>query len=100
MKHNLIKILSLLFIVIWVNFYSLIARAGGVESLMKYASPEGTMSNVTKGAIVKDQQGGYMTGGSVILRGPRPQTLQPLVIQLLNLLMMLVLVLLIFVLVA
>ena len=81
MKHNLIKILSLLFIVIWVNSYSLIARAGGVESLMKYASPEGTMSNVTKGAIVKDQQGGYMTGGSVILRGPRPQTLQPLVIQ-------------------
>lgn len=57
MKHNLIKILSLLFIVIWVNSYSLIARAGGVESLMKYASPEGTMSNVTKGAIVKDQQG-------------------------------------------
>jgi hypothetical protein len=55
--------------------------ASGIDKLMNYASPGGTMSNVTKGAIVKDQQGGYMTGGSILLRGPKPKTLQPLVIQ-------------------
>jgi len=82
MKHNLmIKILPLLLTVIVINFYSMIVQASGVESLMKYASPDGTMSNVNKAEIVNDQQGGYMTGGSVILRGPRPQTLQPLIIQ-------------------
>ncbi len=53
----------------------------GIDALVKYASPDGSMSNVTKGAIVKDQQGGYMTGGSILLRGPRPKTLQPLVVQ-------------------
>ncbi len=55
--------------------------AGGIDNLMKFTSQEGTMSNVTKGAIVKDQLGGYMTGGSIMLRGPQPKTLQPLVIQ-------------------
>jgi hypothetical protein len=54
--------------------------ASGIEKLMKY-SREGTMSNVSKGAIIKDQTGGYMTGGSVLLRGPRPKVLQPLVVQ-------------------
>ena len=53
----------------------------GIDALVKYASPDGAMSNVSKGAIVKDQQGGYMTGGSILLRGPRPKTLQPLVVQ-------------------
>lgn len=55
--------------------------ASGIDKLMKYASPDGTMSNVNKGAIIKDQQGGYMTGGSILLRGPRPKTLQPLTVQ-------------------
>lgn len=53
----------------------------GIDALVKYASPAGSMSNVSKGAIVKDQHGGYMTGGSILLRGPRPKTLQPLVVQ-------------------
>jgi len=55
--------------------------ASGIDKLMKYASPDGSMSNVNKAAIINDQQGGYMTGGSVILRAPRPKTLQPLTIQ-------------------
>ncbi len=57
------------------------ANASGIDKLMKYAAPEGTMSNVNKSAIIKDQQGGYMTGGSIISRGPKPKTLQPMVIQ-------------------
>jgi conjugative transfer pilus assembly protein TraH len=53
----------------------------GIDELVKYATPDGSMSNLTKGAIVKDQQGGYMTGGSILIRGPRPKTLQPLLVQ-------------------
>ncbi len=54
----------------------------GIEKLMKYASPSSDkMSNVSKAAVIKDQQGGYMTGGSILLRGPKHQTLQPLVMQ-------------------
>jgi hypothetical protein len=55
--------------------------ASGVESLMKYTSQDGSMVNVNKAGIIKDQQGGYMTGGSVILRGPKPRTLQPITMQ-------------------
>ncbi len=57
------------------------SNASGIDKLMKYASPDGAMSNINKSAIIKDQQGGYMTGGSIIIRGPKPKTLQPLVIQ-------------------
>ncbi len=64
-----------------ISLQSTPSFAGGIDKLMKYASPDGTMSNVNKGAIIKDQQGGYMTGGSVLLRGPKPKTLQPLTIQ-------------------
>jgi hypothetical protein len=77
MHKNLIKILSLILIV--AN--SSLAFASGVEKLMKYATPAGSMSNINKGAIINDQQGGYVTGGSAILRAPRPITLQPLVVQ-------------------
>ena len=53
--------------------------ASGIEKLLNYS--EGSMSNVNRAAIVKDQAGGYMTGGSVLLRGPKPKTLQPLIVQ-------------------
>ena len=39
------------------------------------------MSNLNKAAIIQDQHGGYMTGGSLIIRGPRPKELQPLTVQ-------------------
>lgn len=53
----------------------------GIDSLMKFASPDGTMSNINAPAIVKDQAGGYMTGGSILMRGPKPIELQPLSVQ-------------------
>lgn len=53
----------------------------GIDSLVKYASPEGTMSNHNSPAIIKDQSGGYMTGGSILLRGPRPKELSPMHVQ-------------------
>ncbi len=81
--YYLSKILILAIIIISIiNIYcSTAVYAGGVDSLMKFASPKGTMVNVNKATIIKDQQGGYITGGSVILRGPKPKTLQPLLIQ-------------------
>ena len=54
----------------------------GIESLVKYVTDDGAMVNVNRPDIIKDQQGGYMTGGSVLLRGAPPKTLQPLVVQL------------------
>lgn len=67
-------------IFITLILYSNFAAASGIEKLMKY-SQDGTMSNVNSAAIVNDQNGGYMTGGSILMRGPRPKTLQPVVIQ-------------------
>ena len=55
--------------------------AAGIANLMKYAGQDGAMVSDNKAAIINDQQGGYMTGGSILLRGPRPKTLQPLVVQ-------------------
>ena len=76
MKNKLIKLILIIAV-----FNSCTAFASGIDKLMKYASPDGSMSNVNSAAIINDQQGGYMTGGSVILRAPRPKTLQPLTIQ-------------------
>ena len=55
--------------------------AGGIDNLAKYFENGGSMTNVTKSAVVKDQQSGYITGGSLIMRGPPPKTLNPLLIQ-------------------
>lgn len=53
----------------------------GIDGLIEYASQGGSMSNYNGPAIVKDQQGGYLSGGSLIIRGPRPKELTPLSIQ-------------------
>ena len=78
MKKSLLR---LIFALSTVAFGSHVTFASGIDKLMKYAAPSGSMSNVNSAAIIKDQQGGYMTGGSVILRAPRPKTLQPLTTQ-------------------
>lgn len=58
------------------------AQAGGLDGFLKYASQGGSMTSINKGAVISDQRAGYMTGGSIITRGPRPMDLQPLGIQL------------------
>ena len=72
------RALLLTLLIIWEASNSL---ASGIDKLMKYAVPDGAMGNINKGAIIKDQQGGYMTGGSMLIRGAKPKTLQPLLIQ-------------------
>lgn len=53
----------------------------GMENLMNFAAQDGSLSNHTAPAIIKDQQGGYLSGGSLIIRGPRPKELSPITIQ-------------------
>jgi conjugative transfer pilus assembly protein TraH len=76
---NTAKTTLTIIVVIMLNVSNILAS--GIDKLMKYATPDGAMSNVNKAAIINDQQGGYMTGGSILLRGPKPKTLQPLILQ-------------------
>jgi len=57
-------------------------QAGGLDGFLKFAGQGGSMTSINKGAVISDQRAGYMTGGSIISRGPRPMDLQPLGIQL------------------
>lgn len=56
--------------------------AGGLDNFMKFGAQGGSMTSINKGAVISDQKAGYMTGGSIISRGPRPMDLQPLGVQL------------------
>lgn len=56
-------------------------QASGLANLMQYAQRNGTMTNINKGKVVSDQRAGYVTGGSIISRGPKPETLRPLIVQ-------------------
>ena len=56
------------------------AYAGGIDQLRDYYSSRGGMSNHTKPSSFKDQRAGYISGGSLVLRGPRPAHLQPLTV--------------------
>jgi hypothetical protein len=72
MNKNILFLISL---ILSSNTYA------AIDKLLEYVSPDGSMSNVNAPAIIKDQAGGYMTGGSIILRGPRPHDLAPINIQ-------------------
>lgn len=74
-KTYLTGLFLVFFLIFGVNSFA------GIDNLVKFVSPEGSMSNVNSPAIIKDQRGGYMTGGSILLRGPSPKELQPLQIQ-------------------
>jgi len=53
-----------------------ITSYAGLEKLIKSVMPSGTMSNVSKSAIVQDQLAGHMIGGSVLLKSPPIEDLQ------------------------
>ncbi len=67
---------ALVIIMIATNSYG-----GGLDGFLKFAGQGGSMTSINKGAVISDQKAGYMTGGSIITRGPRPMELQPLGIQ-------------------
>lgn len=62
-------------------FTPLLALAGATDRLIEQLLPKDTMYNKTDAAIIKDQSGGYVTGGSVIIRPPAAKTLSPIDIQ-------------------
>jgi len=81
MDMNMNNSLRGLIIVLVLIFNVGQVQASGLANLMQYAQRNGTMTNVNKGKVVSDQQAGYVTGGSIISRGPKPETLRPLIVQ-------------------
>ncbi len=75
-KYRVKPLLGTLFIIISTNTY-----AGGLEGFLKFAGQGASMTSINKGAVISDQKAGYMTGGSIITRGPRPMDMQPVGIQ-------------------
>lgn len=69
--------------IIWqmLTISASVSYAGGLDGFLKFAGQGGSMTSINKGAVISDQRAGYMTGGSIISRGPRPMELQPLGIQ-------------------
>lgn len=63
-KVNIIQVL-----VICTLLQSSVAYAG-IETLMKSVMPSGTLSNNSKAALIKDQLGGHLVGGSMIVKTP------------------------------
>jgi hypothetical protein len=55
--------------------------AGGLDGFLKFAGQGGSMTSINRAAVISDQKAGYMTGGSIISRGPRPMDLQAIGIQ-------------------
>jgi hypothetical protein len=53
----------------------------GLDTLIKNVFPSGTMSNVTKSAIVSEQEAGHLTGGSVVIKTPAEPGLELLHVQ-------------------
>lgn len=48
----------------------------GLDTLIKNVFPSGTMSNVTKAAITREQEAGHLTGGSVVIKTPAEPGMQ------------------------
>lgn len=68
-KKELIAILTVIIL------SSTCAKAG-IEKLIRNVFPSGTMSNVTRSAIVREQEAGHLIGGSVIIKTPAESGLQ------------------------
>ena len=69
------------YLVLICLFFHVTAFAG-IQNLLKEIVPEGTISNVNKSGAVQDQSGGFITGGSIIMRGPQAKEIHPFNIQL------------------
>lgn len=81
---NSIRQISLMIWVMICMFFVFVkaSNAGPLDNLVKYAEPGGGMSNVSRPGAVSDQQSGYYSGGSIVMRGPRPKVLRPAHVQL------------------
>lgn len=48
----------------------------GIEKLIKNIMPDGTMSNVSRAAIIEEQSAGHLIGGSIVIKTPANPDLQ------------------------
>lgn len=74
-----IKHLAQIIIIVWLVLISIFTSNNsyaGIEKLIKSVMPSGTMSNVTRSAIVQDQLAGHIIGGSVLIKSPPIEDLQ------------------------
>ena len=49
---------------------------GGLDTMLKNVFPKGTMSNTTRGQIVRDQTSGHYSGGSMVMKAPADPRVQ------------------------
>lgn len=57
--------------VIWVMTNLFIGNSyAGIEKLVNSIMPVGTMSNISRPALIKDQLGGHLIGGSMVMKTP------------------------------
>lgn len=78
---SLVKLLLKIAVSTIILGFCLTSLASPLNKLMDFASQDGAMTSSNGPAIVRDQQGGYMTGGSLLMRGPKPKTLEPFSVQ-------------------
>ena len=69
------KILKLKWVVAFILMLPNMTFAS-LDTLVKNAFSGGTMSNITKAAIIHEQEAGHLTGGSVIIKTPSESGLQ------------------------
>jgi conjugative transfer pilus assembly protein TraH len=75
-------LMKTLFVILITTITTTNSLAGGLDGFLKFAGQDGSMTSINKAAVIDDQKAGYMTGGSIISRGPRPMDLQPVGVQL------------------
>lgn len=66
--QNMLRIKRLMLILLVISV-PLFAQAG-IETLMKSVMPAGTLHNTSRAALIKDQLGGHLVGGSMIVKTP------------------------------
>lgn len=63
-------------LIIFSHVFMVTNAHANINKLIKNVMPSGTMSNVTKNAIVQEQSAGHLMGGSVIIKTPAEPGLQ------------------------
>lgn len=57
------------------------AKANILTNLKNYAENNGNLMSLENPKVIESQRSGFVTGGSLINRGPRPESLRPLTVQ-------------------
>lgn len=76
MQSTIMPIRSITIVILFtISLFPNIAKAS-LDTLIKNVFPSGTMSNVTKASISREQEAGHFTGGSVVIKTPAEPGMQ------------------------